>query len=86
MRHYIVSVRDLKVESYSRPFFVNHLGEATRSFQDEVVSGDAKTSMIAKHPADFQLWCLGIWDDSTGAFGSDESSPRLLAHGSDFAK
>lgn len=83
MKLVVLSVRDLKAEVYSRPFYVGRLGEGLRSFQDEVLQGDAATSLITKHPADFQLWCLAQFDDETGQF---EPDVRLVASGSDFAK
>lgn len=79
------SVRDLKAEVFARPFFVGRAGEAMRSFQDEVLSGDATTSLLAKHPADFELWELGSFDDELGVFTANGNG-RLLARGSDFAK
>lgn len=79
----VCSVRDLKAEVFARPFYVGRVGEAVRSFQDEVTGGDQSSSLLAKHPADFELWVLGSFDDETGKFSEEL---RLLGRGSDFGK
>lgn len=86
MIHVVCSVRDLKAEIFSRPFYTGRVGEALRSFQDEVVQGDPATSLIAKHPADFELWHVADWDDESSSFSVPKDGTRLLARGSDFAK
>lgn len=57
-------VYDLKACAYLQPFFSGNSGSAMRAFSDAVNDG---TSPIAKHPADYQLFELGTFDDSTGS-------------------
>lgn len=63
MKHAIMSVRDLATESFGRPFTVPHIASAHRSFSDEANNSESE---IAKHAEDYELWCLGTFDDTTG--------------------
>lgn len=63
MNHIIVAVLDRAMDAYGRPFFVPALGAAIRSFQDEV---NNKESPMNKHPDDYDLYRLGIYDDVRG--------------------
>ena len=60
----IISVYDVKADVYTPPFFVHTKGEAVRSFSDEV---NNKGSAIAAHPENYMLFCLGEFDESSGA-------------------
>lgn len=81
MRQKIVAIKDEALQAFGRPIFVVALGQATRSFGDEV--NNEKSELYA-HPADFSLWLLGEYDDEKGAFEGCE--PRLLARGADVSK
>lgn len=61
------SILDIKVGTYSPPFFMNHDGLAMRAMSETV--NDMSTS-IGRHPADFQLMKVGYFDDATGAIVS----------------
>lgn len=71
------SVKDLVADQFGRPFFAVSDGSAIRGFADEVNSAD---SMLAKHPADFQLFHMGVFDDESGEIFA-ESPYRLLISG-----
>lgn len=59
------SVFDKKSQSFATPFFcVNH-EVAMRSFVD--LCRDERT-LVAQHPSDFDLYCLGEFNSETGAF------------------
>ena len=59
------SVFDKKSQSFATPFFcVNH-EVAMRSFVD--LCRDERT-LVAQHPYDFDLYCLGEFNSETGAF------------------
>ncbi|QXP08632.1 MAG: nonstructural protein [Arizlama microvirus] len=75
-----IAVLDLATETYGRPFFVHHAGQAMRSFMDEVKNRDSE---IGKHPGDYELYELGTFDDTTGKFTAPPEPVRLL-RGSDF--
>lgn len=59
----IYSVRDEKAKAYANPFFVPTTGMALRGFEQECLNKD---SMLCKYPEDYNLFCLGSWDPSTG--------------------
>jgi len=81
MLQFIVCVKDRAAEVFNRPFFVPHRNVAVRDFTDEVnrVSPD---NFLNKHPDDFDLYLLGQFDDSTGAF-IREGSPTVLVRAKD---
>lgn len=58
---------DTKVGTFSVPFFVRHDAEAVRIAQG--VASDPNT-VPGRHPEDFLLMELGLFDDSTGKFES----------------
>lgn len=58
------SFLDAKVGVFSPPFFFLHRGQALRAAQE--LANDQGTT-IGRHPADFVLYELGIFDDQTGA-------------------
>lgn len=65
-------VKDRAIESFGRPFFVQSLAAAERSFGDEVNNPE---SVIALHPEDYDLYCIGEYDEWTGRI---ETSPAVL--------
>lgn len=79
MRLIVVSVFDRAADAYGRPVFVASVGQAIRSFQDEVNRVSAENEMN-RHPDDFDLYKLGVFDDESGAF-TCELSPVQLAIG-----
>lgn len=56
---------DIKSGLYSQPFFHAHSGQAVRTVMD--VGQDPQTT-IGRHPADFALHQVGVFDDQTGMF------------------
>lgn len=75
MKHTVVAVFDKQLNAYMRPWTVPTAGTANRAFSDEV---NRKESEMFKHPEDYALHELGIWDDADGQFVSYEK-PRHLA-------
>lgn len=57
------AVYDVKAGLYGAPFIEVSDGTAIRAIQDVIASNDHP---FAKHPADFSLHFLGIWNDRTG--------------------
>ena len=62
MKLNIYTIFDTASAAYMRPFFAQSDGQATRSFKD--ISLDASHE-IGKHPEDYSLWRIGIFDDNT---------------------
>lgn len=81
MMLFICSVRDSAAQAFGRPFFVSAIGQALRSFMDEVNRVDANND-LNKHPGDFELFHLGTFDDNTGVVSS-LPQPQCYARGKD---
>jgi len=60
-------VYDNKALVYGVPFFAPSDGSAVRSFGD--LANDADTT-VGRHPGDFSLFCVGLYDDQNGALGA----------------
>jgi len=77
---FVVCVKDRAADVFNRPFFVPHRNVAIRDFTDEVnrVAGD---NQLNKHPDDFDLYLLGEFDDSRGAFVNND--PQVLVRAKD---
>lgn len=76
------AVRDSATEMYGRPFFVQSRNVALRSFTDEVRRKDQNND-LNKHPDDFALYSLGMFDDNSGEFRQDIS---LIARAKDLVE
>lgn len=56
----VYSIFDNKAGAYMQPFFFQAHGQAVRAFSD--LSND-QNSMCGKHPADYTLYHVGVFDD-----------------------
>jgi len=63
MKLNIYSIFDTASGLYSRPYFGQSDGEAKRSFMDIATDKDHP---IGKHPKDYTLLRIGMFDDATG--------------------
>lgn len=79
---YACAVMDGAVQAFAPPFFVPQVAVAIRSFTDEVNNPRAE-SMLGRHPEDYTLVCLAVFDDESGAFESVEGTRRVLVRGKD---
>ena len=77
----IVSVRDTAAEAFGRPMYLQSLGVAIRSFTDEVNRED-KDNQLFNHPDDFDLYDLGVFDDSIGKY-QIRDNPTVIVRGKD---
>lgn len=64
MKFVMCALYDSKVRAFSQPFAAPSEEAAMRSVVDEAGRGD---SMLHRHPEDFALHRLGIFDDGDGA-------------------
>jgi len=80
MKLQIIAVRDSGAEMYGQPQFVLSLGQATRTFADQVNSKDSGD--LGRHPDDFTLYHLGEYDDGNASFDL-LPEPRQLVRGQD---
>lgn len=76
----VLAVRDSAVRAFNRPFYAPTLEAGIRSFYDEC-KRQADDNPMWKHPDDFELWQLGVFDDESGVF--EDQSPRLVARAKD---
>lgn len=81
MKYVMCTVKDRAADAFGRPMFLNALGQAIRSFTDEINKDYAENQMY-HHSDDFDLYDLGLFDDSTGWFTLHED-PKLLVRGKD---
>lgn len=65
MKSKVYVVYDSKVEAYMSPFLMVSKGQAIRAFSDSI--SDAGTQ-FAKHPEDFTLFEIAVYDDSNGVY------------------
>lgn len=72
----IVTIRDRAVDAYGQPIFVQALGQAMRSFSDEI---NSKESTLNKHPDDYDLYHIGDYDQDTGLITPKQ--PEMIAVG-----
>lgn len=61
------TVFDTKAFVYRVPFFAVNHSVAIRSLSDAV---NDPTTVLHQHPADFKLYCCGVYDDATGTLVS----------------
>lgn len=83
MIHQVCAVRDSAMDAYARPFFVPTTNMAVRSFTDEV-NRKAEDNAMYRHPEDYELYCLGQWNENTGIFS--QSGDSLLVRAKDVHK
>lgn len=81
MKYYVVCVRDRAADVFGAPNFVVSIGGAIRSFSDEINREGDANNMFNKHPDDFDLYKLGLFDDQTATF--ECGSPEQIAVGKD---
>lgn len=74
----VVAVRDAAVDAFGRPIVVPSVGQAIRSFMDEVNRASEDNPMHG-HPEDFVLYKLATFEDSTGRFEALPQPEKLLA-------
>lgn len=82
MEQIIYSIFDDKAVMYCRPFFLQSVGLALRSFAD--ICKD-RESQIAHHPADFKLYKLGTFNDNTGSI-TPLAIPEFVASASEYVQ
>lgn len=75
MKIIVCAVRDSAVDGFATPFFMASTAVAVRSFRDEVLKGD---SPMNKHPEDYALYQLGVFDEQVGQFENCPSPIQLI--------
>jgi hypothetical protein len=81
MQLHIVTIKDRATESFGVPMFMKALGQAIRGFTDEV-NNEYESNQMYHHPDDFDLYDLGVFNDSNCHF-SLHDEPVMLIRGKD---
>jgi len=74
MKTNIYAVQDAKARTYGSPFLLLTDGLATRSFIQACLSDQTEFS---KHPLDYTLFRIGVYDDETSLVTS-EAPPEMI--------
>ena len=82
MRHKLFSVYDSAAEAYLPPFILPNVQMAQRIFGDCINSPEHQFS---KHPEDYTLFELGIFDDETGKHEL-QRTPKSLGLGLEYVR
>lgn len=81
MKLVVCAIRDRAADVFGQPMFTASVGQAIRAFTDQINGSDRDQNVLARHPEDFDLYELGIYDDATGLF--ETGTPRQVAVGKD---
>lgn len=77
MKLFACAVKDTAIGAFQKPLFVTHTGLAVRAFADEVKRTAAPSeNPLSEHAEDFELWCLGWFEDQDGTFHVEQE--RLI--------
>lgn len=80
MQRMVFAVRDRAADTFGTPFFQVARGQAIRMFSDEI-NRSSTENQLWLHPDDFDLYELGVFDDSAGTFTT--GVPKQIAVGKD---
>lgn len=71
----LYSIKDSKTSAYAGVYMFVNNGVAVRSLQSAAKAG--QMGLVAQYPADFDLYCIGSFDEDSGVV---DSSISLVAH------
>lgn len=66
----VFSVLDIKAECFGAPFFQLNNAVAQRIIQNMV---NDRTTQVGMNPEDYQLYCIGEWNDQDGVITPTKS-------------
>lgn len=76
----VVAIKDRALDAYGNPFHVQTVGQAIRSFSDEI-NRRANDNNMHNHADDFDLYHLATYDNTTGEFTKIPGAPIQVAIG-----
>jgi hypothetical protein len=79
MKVKIYAILDDKVGAFMQPFYAMQNGQAIRSLKDALAD---RNNTICRYPADFTLYHLATFDDTSGEMLPEEK-PVFIARASD---
>ena len=65
MKLNVYTIFDVAAGAYTRPFYCQSDGQATRMFTDLACDADHE---VGKHPEDYSLYRVASWNDNTAEF------------------
>lgn len=74
MEYKAFSVRDIKAGAYSAPYFAPSIGEGERIFAKLARNPETNICQFAE---DFELYCVGTFDDSSARYVMLETPQQL---------
>lgn len=77
MVHKLYSLYDRKMESFGPPTPSTNDAGVRRGILDAMRGGD---SLLNRYPSDFDLYCVGLFDDETGEIAQETPTPRLVCN------
>lgn len=80
-KRFVVAVRDSAMAAFAAPVHVPTIAMASRSFTDEV-NNAAEGNNLYRHPEDYELHCLAVFDEETGKFTNNDEQ-TLVVRGKD---
>lgn len=82
MIHKIFTIHDAAAGAYLAPFFLHAEAMAIRTFSD-CINDD--NHQFGRHPKDYNILCLGEFDDNAGTFEIYQT-PKPLGNGLSFVQ
>lgn len=74
MKLNVYSIYDTATAAYMRPLFMQSDGQALRLFIDAATAADHD---IGKHPEDYSLVRIGVWDDQTARYHEEDKQTLI---------
>ncbi|AXH77117.1 MAG: nonstructural protein [Microviridae sp.] len=78
MKFLVVAIYDNASDVFMPPYVMQTKGQAIRSFMDEC-NRPAEDNILFKHPDDFVMYELGMFDTETGKFELLEDEKKLIS-------
>lgn len=73
---YIISIKDKASNSFLTPGYAHSVNMAIRDFAEKI---NQEGNQINRHPHDFDLYVLGLYEDKTGEIAAGD--PECVAQG-----
>lgn len=75
MTNLMCAIYDKAANAYMQPFFCRTQAEAVRLFADACTDGK---NQFCKHPNDFDLYVVGVFDDNSGVLAQGKGEPTRI--------
>lgn len=79
MKFQLYSIFDTRSRVFLSPFVSRSDVDATRQIEASLKDPQVKSTPVGAYPQDFELYCLGIFDDDSGEIVSGGAFSRFIA-------